>query len=36
MIDYEYIRKTVHDLYWGIDENCARTTLRILSHIFGI
>ena len=36
MIDAEYIRNTVHELYWGIDENCARTTLRILSHIFSI
>ena len=36
MIDAEYIRDTVHELYWGIDENCARTTLRILSHIFSV
>ena len=30
MDEFEYIRTTVHDLYWSIDENCARTTLRIL------
>lgn len=34
MDELEYIRTTVHDLYWSIDENCARTTLRILSHLF--
>ena len=32
----EYIRKEVHRLYWELDENCARTTLRILSHLTGI
>ena len=32
----EYIRKEVHRLYWELDENCARTTLRILSRLTGI
>ena len=32
----EYIRKEVHRLYWNLDENCARTTLRILSSLTGI
>ena len=32
----EYIRNEVHRLYWLYDENCARTTLRILSSLFTI
>ena len=32
----EYIRREVHRLYWEHDENCARTTLRILSGLTGI
>ena len=32
----EYIRREVHRLYWEHDENCARTTLSILSGLTGI
>ena len=34
--DADYIRSEVHELYYGYDENCARTSLRILSHLFGM
>ncbi len=30
----EYIEKEVHHLYYDYDENCARTSLRCLSHLF--
>ena len=30
----QYIRETVHALYYGQDLNCARTTLHCLSHLF--
>ena len=30
----DYIRKEVHHLYYDEDENCARTTLLCLSHLF--
>ena len=32
----EYVRKEVHRLYWDHDENCARTTLRILSVLMDV
>lgn len=31
---YEYIEKEVHHLYYDYDENCARTSLRCLAHLF--
>ena len=30
----EYIEKEVHHLYYDYDENCARTSLKCLSHLF--
>lgn len=36
MKETEYIRETVHSLYYGQDLNCARTTLHCLSHLFDI
>lgn len=32
----KYIKEKVHELYWGADVNCARTTLLCLSELFGI
>lgn len=34
--EQEYIRQRVHELYYGIDMNCARTTLTILGELLDV
>lgn len=36
MNDQEYIKKRVHELYYGIDMNCARTTLTVLGEVLNV